>query len=103
MPLYQVRDDAKNVVGVFESVSPSKAACKAFNSQRRKEPPDSSGSMKLFVATEGKRFLVGYMVRVEPLEKQTPHESKHGITTATRATRIADDDFTARQVSQSIS
>lgn len=86
MPLYQVRNKDKAVIDVFEAVSPSNAACKAFNSERRK---NKITEMQCFVVTEGKRTMTAYLVKLVPLEKPNDHEKKHNILHKTHAFKIS--------------
>jgi hypothetical protein len=85
MPLYQVRNATKEIIDVFEAVSPSNAACKAFNSVRRKT---KITEMQCYVVTEGKRNMVAYLVKLVPLEKPNDHERKHNILMKTHAFKI---------------
>lgn len=85
MPLYQVRNHEKQIIDVFEAVSPSNAACKAFNKVRRQI---KITEMQCFVVTEGKRTMTAYLVKLVPLEKPNDHEKKHNILMKTQAFKI---------------
>ena len=74
MPLYKV--SYKDASEMYEASCPSAAACKAYNSLRRK---DAIETIELVVYTEGKRYATTYSVFLTPIETPNAHEVKHNI------------------------
>lgn len=89
MPLYKVRDPLHNECIVLKAISPSKAACRAFHSFRRKYLVTLPYVLDVF--TEGKKLVSKYNIDVIAIENPNSHELLHGIHTKTIATRIHND------------
>ena len=73
-------------IGVIKAVSPSQAACKAFNSARRKNA--TLDTFQFIVESENTRTLKYYEVQKVQINEPTPHEKKFGITFRTIATKV---------------
>jgi hypothetical protein len=93
MPLYQVRKMDRQIIKVFEAVTPSKAAIKAFNCQRRKET--GLTEFHCMVYTEGKKFMTEYHVSLEAIDptSATEHEKKFRIQNRTIAKKVSQDPW----------
>jgi hypothetical protein len=87
MPLYKVRivPDPK-VQTVVEAVSPSKAACKAFQIFRRRNEVNSCRSLEVY--TEGKRASAKYKIETVEIANQNEHEKLHDIRHKNVAVRV---------------
>ena len=83
MPLYKVLYN--DTSETYEASCPSAAACKAYNSLRRKERIET---IELTVYTEGKRYSTKYKVFLSALENPNQHELKHNILYSCKAMKI---------------
>jgi hypothetical protein len=83
MPLYKVA--YKDSFEMYEASCPSAAACKAYNSLRRKESIDT---IELVVYTEGKRYSTKYSVFLSAIESPNAHEVKHNIVYTCKAVKV---------------
>jgi hypothetical protein len=89
MPLYMVKHEGTGNIASYNAVSPSKAACKAFASQRRKGAQEKS--MMFRVTTEGLVASKVYTVGLKEIVSQNEHEAKHNITHKAVARKITPD------------
>lgn len=95
MPLYKVRIFPQNGQStVVDAVSPSKAACKAFQIFRKKDNSEICRSVEVF--TEGKRASAKYKIERVEIEHPNEHEKLHNIRHRNVAVRdkekICSDD-----------
>lgn len=89
MPLYQVRRMDRQIIRVFEAMTPAKAAIKAFNCHRRQNDYSESEIFHCMVYTEGKRSMTEYEVQLQPIENPTEHEKKYNIHNRTIAKKVS--------------
>ena len=89
MPLYLVKHESTGTIASYNAVSPSKAACKAFASQRRKGCADTP--MRFQVTTEGLVASKMYSVHLQLIVHKNEHEAKHNITHKAVAFKITPD------------
>lgn len=84
-----VKHEDSGSVSSVNAVSPSKAACKAFASQRRKGSTEKA--MRFRVSTEGLVASKVYSVSLEKILQQNEHEAKHNITHKAVAQKVTPD------------
>lgn len=83
--VYLVRSATMEPIEQFKAVSPSQAACKAFNSLRRKNPLEKN--TYYIVESVFTKTLKYYKVELQKIEKQSAHELKYNIGYKTVATK----------------